>query len=310
MFARHAIAALVAAFCISGAAQSAPAPAKIPDVTFVAWNVRNYRLQPVKDRGGKITTPAKEADSVKAVVRTLVSLRPDIVGLSEIGTRQDLAHLQRKLKESGLDLPHRTWVDGVDRERHLALLSRFPLREVRHDTKSGFQLGGLPHRVQRGFLDCTAEICPGFELRLLGAHFKSRRTVPEFDQAEFRRNESLLLRAKVENILREDPDSLLLIFGDLNDVKNSPAVRGLAGRRGEKESLEILELADRSGDQWTYHWSESDEYSRVDYVMASKALLPLVRKKKSLVHRAAGWTLASDHRPLVVKIGLSDKKKP
>lgn len=293
-----------------GTAQAAAAPVKIPDFTFVAWNVRNYRLQPVKDREGNVTTPSKDPESVKSVVRTLVSLRPDIVGLSEIGSRQDLAHLQRELKKSGLDLPHRTWVEAVDRERHLALLSRFPLREVRHDTKSGFKLGGLPHRVQRGFLDCTAEICPGFALRLLGAHFKSRRIVPDFDQAEFRRNESLLLRSKVDDILREDPGSLLLLFGDLNDVKNSPAVRGLAGRRGGKDSLEILELADRNGDQWTYHWSESDEYSRVDYVMVSKALLPLVRKNKSVVHRAKGWTSASDHRPLVVKIGLPAKKKP
>ena len=305
MLAKNAIAALVAAVFLSATAHGA----QVPDVTFVAWNVRNYRLQPVTDREGKVTTPAKDPESVRAVVRTLVSLRPDILGLSEVGTRKDLTHLQRQLNKSGLDLPHSTWVDGADKERHLALLSRFPLREVGHDTESGFHLGGLPHRVQRGFLDCMAEIFPGLQLRLLGAHFKSRRVVPEFDQAEFRRNESLIMRSKVENILRNNPDSFLLLFGDLNDVKNSPAVRGLTGRRGGKDSLEILELADKSGDQWTYHWSESDEYSRVDYIMVSKALLPLVRKKRSVVHRAKGWTLASDHRPLVVKIGLPREKK-
>jgi len=301
--------AAVVAVAIPAAAQAAQAPAKVPDVTFVSWNVRNYRLEPVKNRNNQVTTPAKDRASTHSVIRTLVALRPDIIGLSEVGTRKDLAHLQRQLKKSGLNLPHGTWVDGADKERHLALLSRFPLREVRHDTKSTFKLGGLPHRVRRGILDCTAEICPGFALRLLGAHFKSRRIVPEFDQGEFRRNESLLLRAKIEGILRENPQSLLLLFGDLNDVKNSPAVRGLAGRRGTKDALEILELADKNGDQWTYHWSESDEYSRVDYVMVSKALAPLVRKKKSLVHRAPGWSEASDHRPLVVKIGLPAEKK-
>lgn len=306
---RHAIAASVAAIFFCGTAQTAPAPSVVPEITFVAWNLRNYRLQPVKDRDGTVTTPAKEPGSVQAVVRTLVSLRPDMVGLSEIGTRQDLTHLQRQLKNSGLDLPHRTWVDGADKERHLALLSRFPLQEIRHDNDSGFKLGGLPQRVQRGFLDATAEICPGFNLRLLGAHFKSRRLVPEFDQAEFRRNESLLLRAKVEEILRAEPDSLVLLFGDLNDVKNSPAVRGLAGPRGTKDSLEILDLADKNGDQWTYHWPESDEYSRVDYIMVSKALAPLVRKRKSMIDRAKNWTLASDHRPLVVKIGSPTRKK-
>jgi endonuclease/exonuclease/phosphatase family metal-dependent hydrolase len=81
-------------------------------------------------------------------------------------------------------------------------------------------------------------------------------------------------------------------------------VAGAAGRRGGATSLGILELADKVGDQWTYHWSESDEYSRVDYAMASKALVPLVRKKQSAVYRAARWDKASDHRPLVVTIGL------
>ena len=303
MSGRHASAALLAAivFALSGLVSSASA--KAADVTFVAWNVRNYMMSPVKNRDGRVTTPAKPSESAQAVATTLARLKPDVVGLSEIGTRKDLENLQRRLKRLGIDLPHRTWVDGADRDRHLALLSRFPLRAV-HDTKSGFFLGGLPHRVQRGFLDATLAICPGFDLRILGAHFKSRRIVPEFDQAEFRRNESLLLRAKIDGILREQPETLLLVFGDLNDNKNSPAVAGVAGRRGKATALEILELADKVGDQWTYHWSESDEYSRVDYVMASKALVPLVRKKKSMVYRAARWNEASDHRPLVVKIGL------
>ncbi|MFM8683647.1 MAG: hypothetical protein ACKOEG_07705, partial [Chthoniobacterales bacterium] len=80
-----------------GTAQAATAPVKIPDVTFVAWNVRNYRLQPVKDREGNVTTPRNDPESVQAVVRTRVSLRPEIVGLSEIGSPQDLAQLQREL---------------------------------------------------------------------------------------------------------------------------------------------------------------------------------------------------------------------
>jgi len=298
------LAILAAAFALvvlPAAPRAEPAKPDVPDVTFVAWNVRNYMLSPVKNGDGRITTPAKTAASAQAVSETLASLQPDIVGLCEIGTREDLEDLQRRLEQSGAHLPYRTWVDGADRERHLALLSKFPLREVRHDTKSKFDVGRLPQPVRRGFLDCTAEIQPGFRLRILGAHFKSRRIVPEFDQAEVRRNESLLLGTKIDGILQAEPGALLLLFGDLNDNKNAPAIAGLAARRGGA-SLSILELADRVGDQWTYHWAESDEYGRVDYVMASKALLPLLRKKTSTVHRAARWDEASDHRPLVVKI--------
>lgn len=300
MLVRCAIAAAVAAASLTGANCAAPPS----EVTFVAWNVRNYRQAEVKDSDGKVTTPAKDPDAVQAVIGTLVSLHPDIIGLSEMGSRGDLEHLQKSLKKAGLDLPHSTWVDGSDKERHLALLSRFPLREARHDTESTFQLGGLPHRVQRGFLDCTVEIVPDFVLHFLGAHFKSRRIVPGFDQAEYRRKESVLLRSRIEDILREAPESRVLLFGDLNDVKNSPSVRGLTGRRGAENALEIVELADKGGDRWTYHWRENDEYSRVDFVMASKELLSLVRKKGSGIYRAREWSVASDHRPLVVKIAL------
>jgi len=235
VLARHAIAAAVAATVLFAASLPAQPPGKSKEITFVVWNVRNYRLQPVKDNDGKVTTPAKDPASVTAVARTLAALRPDIVGLCEIGSEEDLADLQSRLAALGTELPHRTFVDGADRERRLALLSRFPLRDVHHDIASAFKLGGLPHRIQRGFLDCTAEIGPEFALRLVGAHF--------------------------------------------------------------------------NGEQWTYHWPESDECRRVDYIMVSKALAPLVRKRESMIDRSKEWTLASDHRPLVVKIGSPARKK-
>ena len=278
-------------------------------VIFAAWNLRNYMLRPVKSEGGRITTPAKAPESIAAVVETLREIRPDILGLCEMGTRKDLADLQRRLKNAGLDLPHKTWVDGPDKDRHLALLSRFPL-EVQHDTRTTFRLGGLPQRVRRGILDVTARARPDFPLRILGVHLKSARVVPEYDQAAFRRAESLILRQRVESILTEAPDTPLLVFGDFNDTKNSPVVKGVAGRAGTRKSLTVLPLADRLGDQWTYRWDESDEYSRIDFVMVNQPLRRLVRRGGTRVHRDKDWFTASDHRPLAVTIALPDPPRP
>lgn len=277
------------------------------EIIFAAWNVRNYRLEPSRTESG--STPAKSPQSVAAVVATLRAIGPDIVGLCEIGTRKDLADLQRRLARAGLPLTHSTWVDGPDQERHIALLSRFPLGELNHDTRTGFRLGGVTHRIQRGILDCTAEVRPDFRLRILGVHLKSPRIVPEFDQAEFRRAESLILRRRVESILREDPATPLLVFGDFNDTKDSPVVKGVLGRSGTPASLTALAIADRQGDQWTYRWDESDEYTRIDYVMVSGFLRSRVLRRTTRIHRDKNWYDASDHRPLVVGLRLPKSPK-
>ena len=280
------------------------------NIVFAAWNVRNYMLRPVKNDEGRTLTPAKKPESIEAVVATLRKIQPDILGLSEMGSRRDLRDLQKRLRAAGVDLPHATWVDGADKDRHLALLSRFPLAKVDHQTRSVFVLGGQKRPVQRGFLDCVIEVSPGVSLRILGAHLKSRRVVPEFDQAEFRRSESLLLRKHVESILAADPRTPLLLFGDFNDTKNSAVVKGILGRPRSNTALTLLPLSDRQGDQWTYRWEESDEYSRVDFIMVSEALRPMIQRRGTRIHREPRWFEASDHRPLVVTLRVAAKSTP
>ncbi len=277
-------------------------------IVFAAWNVRNYLITPSRD--STALTPPKPAESVAAVVSTLRTIAPDILGLCEIGTRKDLADLQRRLEKVGLCLPHSTWVDGPDKQRHLALLSRFPLVDVQHETGRPFRLGGVTRRVQRGILDCTVQVGPGFALRILGVHLKSPRVVPDFDQAEFRRAESLILRRHVEDILESAPQTRLLVYGDFNDSKNSPVVTGVLGRAGAGTSLTLLPLADRQGDQWTYRWEEGDEYTRVDYVMVSGNLRSLVQRSGTRLHRSKDWFEASDHRPLIVNLNLPCPETP
>ena len=272
-------------------------------IVFAAWNVRNYMLRPVKNDEGRTLTPAKSPESIADVVETLRRIRPDIVGLCEIGSRSDLADLQRRLQRAGISLPHKTWVDGPDRERHLALLSRFPL-EMQHDTRTTFPLDGISQRVRRGILDVTVQIRPDFPLRILGVHLKSARVVPEYDQAAFRRAESLVLRNRIEEILGEESAQPLIVFGDFNDTKNSPVVKGVAGRAGSRKSLTILPLADRLGDQWTHRRDETDEYSRIDYIMVNQILRRLVLRRDTGLHRDKNWFEASDHRPMILSLRL------
>ncbi len=301
----RALLAATTAVILSASLSGAPPTQGDDDrLVFMAWNLRNYILDPVKADDGQPEAPPKPEESIAAVVAMISKISPDVLGLCEIGTRRDLADLQQRLKRAGLDLPHSTWVDAVDQSRHLALLSRYPLESVRHETDAGFVLGGLPRKIQRGFLDCKVAVRPGFDLRVLGAHFKSRRVVPDFDQAEFRRQESLVLRRHIESILQADPAVRLLLFGDFNDTKNSPAVSGLLGRPGSETALTLLPLTDSLGDSWTYRWEETDEYSRVDFIMVSAKLRPLVDRRRSHLPRTRDWHKASDHRPLVLTVKI------
>ncbi|MBU3666156.1 MAG: endonuclease/exonuclease/phosphatase family protein [Chthoniobacterales bacterium] len=308
---RVIFAAALAILSVAGALHADDdAPSAEPKLTVAWWNLRNYLLEPVRDEEGRTLTPAKTPESIASIVETVAGIKPDILALAEVGTRRDLIDLQRRLKQAGVDLPHAEWVDGADQHRHLALLSRFPV-EAGHDTTSAVNSGGLPRRVQRGFLDCKVAVHPDFTLRVLGAHLKSPRVVPEFDQDEQRRGESLLLRQRVVSILSQDPGTPLLLVGDLNDAKNSPAVAGLTGRRGTPTALTILPLTDRGGDAWTYHWAENDTYTRVDYMMASNALRRLFDHGDSRIPRERDWMKASDHRPLVAVFKLSaTSRKP
>jgi endonuclease/exonuclease/phosphatase family metal-dependent hydrolase len=118
------------------------------------------------------------------------------------------------------------------------------------------------------------------------------------------------LRERVEKILESAPEAPLLVFGDFNDTKNSPVVKSVAGRPGTRRSLAILPLADHLGDQWTYHWEESGEYSRIDYVMVNQPLRRLVQRGGTGLRREKNWFVASDHRPMIVTIRLPEPPAP
>jgi len=245
------------------------------------YNVENYEH----------TT--KSEKSKAAVARTIVSAKPDIIGLTEMGSRESLVELQTRLRSAGFDYPHSEWVAGTDEARHVALLSRFPIIVRNSRDRIPFTLGGRAHSVMRGFLDVTVVLPSGEHLRLVGAHLKSRRSAPKFDQTQFRAREAVLLRRHIT--ANETP--LLLIFGDLNDTKNEPPVREIIG--SGKNALVDLRPADKRRETWTHYWREADLYSRIDYLLASPPLARRLVRSKTYIAYPTDWYTASDHRLVV-----------
>ncbi|MBV6501758.1 MAG: hypothetical protein CJBNEKGG_04276 [Prosthecobacter sp.] len=272
--------------------------------TFCAYNVRNWLKMERFERGRRKEAAGKPEEEKRRVIGTLVEIRPDVLGLCEVGDDQDVAEIRARLKEAGLDLAHLEACRGGDATRRLVLLSRFPIVARSSRTDLRYRIGGMTLPMQRGILDATVEVEAGFKVRFLGVHLKSMREVPEADQALMRKNEARLLREHMDSILAADLKVKLLCYGDFNEHRNGTAIATVMGGRSSPAFMAEVPLADKHGQCWTHFWDAADTYSRLDYVFCSRSLRPLVDTRRSRIHQDAEFDKASDHRPVVVTLRI------
>ena len=269
-------------------------------ITFAHYNIENY-LEMNRREGSQPAFGPKPEREKNTLVRIIKEIHPDILGVAEMGPPDQFGEFQKRLKEAGFEFPFTEYVSAADPDRHLALLSRFAIVE-RHSAKElFFDLNGQREPVERGFLDVTIEVNPAFRLRVVGAHLKSKLAVPS-GESLLRRNEARLLRQHIDGVLAEDPTENLLVYGDLNDTRDQPAIQEILGPRQGPSRLKEIPLTDAQGDRWTYYRRLSDTYDRIDYILADQALLPQIDQSRSYLYRSLDWYSASDHRPVVVVI--------
>lgn len=275
-------------------------------VVFCSYNVRNYIGHEQASAARK--TKAKPEKEIEALIAVIATINPDVLGICEMGSPAAFDEFKARLEKAGLGYTDSEYVQADDEDRHLALVSRFPI--VRRDSvaKVRFALNGTQQPVKRGFLDVTLQILPGYQLRCVGVHLKSKLPAPE-GEALIRRHESAKLREHLDGILSANPAVNLLCYGDFNDAKNQPMFSEVSGVRGTPNHMTDLPARDASGDRWTHHWPVADEYSRIDYLFASRGLLPEVKRDSATVYRSDFWEQASDHRPVFVTIVPVEKSR-
>lgn len=278
------------------AAWAVTSPVFARDVVVAVYNVLNYLPTDRFIDGRRVEDAMKPESEIRAVVGIIASHQPDILALVEMGDQEKLRDLQSRLKAAGVDFPHSEWVRGADSYRHIALLSKFPItaRNSRDDVP--FELDGVPTRIGRGILDVTVKPTPNDSLRIVGIHLKSRRKTDEFDEAAMRAKEAWYVREHIDSILAANPDEKLMLVGDFNDTKNEYPVRHLIGSPQAPNFMRDLYLKDRGGLLWTHFWRSADEYSRIDFMLVSRALWPLVDMNRSGIDSSPNWFDGSDHR--------------
>jgi endonuclease/exonuclease/phosphatase family metal-dependent hydrolase len=265
---------------------------------FITYNLENWLTMERHPEHSPLKSAPKPELEKKAAIQLLKLHHPDVLGVCEIGTPADLLELQQRLKNSGLDLPHSYYTGGGDPTRHLALLSRFPITTTAKPAQSDYQLDGKIFLINRGILDATVA-ANGKIYRFLGVHLKSKRDVEQADQEVIRLNEAKLLRRHIETIFKAEPAARLIVYGDFNDTRATPAIKTITGKYGGPDYLTAIPAKDSHGEAWTHYWALQDLYSRIDFVMVSAALKPEVDFHGSRILDDASWNEASDHRALL-----------
>jgi len=267
---------------------------------FMAYNVENWLTMDRYVDGKNLKGAPKPEKEKQAVVSLLARHQPDVLGLCEIGEASDLAEIQEKLKHAGLNLPHLHYTGGTDPTRHLGLLSRFPITSTAKPAETEYQLDGKTYGINRGILDATID-ARGKSYRFIGVHLKSKRDSEQGDQEVIRLHEARLLRRHIDSIFKTAADARLIVYGDFNDTRATPAIKAITGNYNAPAYLTAIPAKDSNGEAWTHFWAPHDIYSRIDFVMVSAALKREVNFPTAKIIDDADWNDASDHRSILAE---------
>lgn len=282
------------------------------------FKVATYNLENYVE-GAEGQRPAKPPAAAAKVTQILCALNADVLALQEIGTTNALEGLRTALRAAGLDYPQWEHVAGHDTNIFVAVLSRFPIVGRRSHTNESFLLRGRRVPVSRGFAEVDVRVNDHYVFTLIVAHLKSRLATFNTDEAEWRYQEAVLLREKIDARLETDADANLIVVGDFNDTKASPSLRAILGRGrkglvdtrpaeqdGGPKAIRGIRYADRNV-TWTHFYAKEDSYSRIDYILLSRGMAKEWLADETYVLAVPDWGLASDHRPLVAAFVPEDR---
>ncbi len=122
-------------------------------------------------------------------------------------------------------------------------------------------------------------------------HWPSRRGGEEAS-APGRALAASVAKSKIDSIMKSDPDSKVVLMGDLNDDPVSPSVTKVLGAKGDKEKVKQSELYN----PWVDYYKDgigtlayNDAWNLFDQIMVSQAFLPKEQKgfflQKALIFR-------------------------
>ena len=273
-------------------------PLEAERLRVATYNVRNYLEMGRRIEGFWKEDYPKPAEELAAIREVIRFARPEVLAIQEIGSPQLGLELLQMLRAEGHDYPFAYFGEQPDEPRRLAVLSKREAAAWQFHSHLDFPyLDGQRERVKRGLLELTFGEGAG-TWRLFVVHLKSRYTETSADPlgALRREREARAIRDYLRARFPPETQPRLLIVGDFNDHRDSPAVRRFL-TVGDVVLGHLVPAYDRRGETWTYHYAHHDVYERVDYLIASPALFPrILHRRGGIADPLPAANLASDHR--------------
>jgi len=256
---------------------------------------------------------------------------PDVVALQEVGTI-DAARAIASAIGGGYDAVigdadergiacallarHRIASSEILRARHLP----FPRFHVEDPEPFAMRIP-----LRRSIPDVVVDVAGFGAVRVLVVHFKSRRGKPMRDESgnaiepastteiaetearavAWRCAEALFVRRAVDARLREDPNAMLCVCGDFNDVPDSLPLRIVAGAAGVDPSAPradaLASCADSIPLAERVSVDHDGEPAAIDHALLSRALAARVSRAFYERSSSPDPSVTSDHAPLVVR---------
>ena len=265
-------------------------------VRVATFNLRNYLVCDRLVEGvwrKEFPKPEKEKAAVRALIK---KVKPDVLALQEMGPKPFLRELQMDLQIEGNAYPHHAWMEAQDENRHLAVLSKIPIAEIRRHADLDFKYFDGREVIRRGLLEVVFEK-NGVRWSLFVVHLKSKWTErkDDFEAAKRRTGEARAARDFIKKTYPAGDSPLYLLTGDFNDHRDSAPLRRFL-KSGDTLLTQIVPAADSRGETWTHYWKKRDLYSRVDFFLATPSMRERIKDGHGVVVDAREAEVASDHR--------------
>lgn len=268
-------------------------------VRFLMYNVENYNVDKdvQRSRYNRRIKPIAEREAVAGVIS---GVRPQVVGLVEIGGEAALEDLATRLEARGLHYPYRTTLTRWGEDRALGILSMHPIVQDRSQAEYPL-IGQTNRKMLRGILDVTIRTEDKREFRIMGVHLKSRVSDDPRAAEALRAREARTIAAHVEQAMKTQPHMPILVYGDWNDGPNDPALSVVTRGSSKARSLKRLNPKDNRGETWTIYFKQGDEYNVFDQIYVNSVLHRRMGRKSEMGvagDDAEQQRKASDHRPV------------